>query len=83
MRSKRCWRGRPTESRPSRPSDPTVTILYMNPTTVLIPPEEKAELDALAKQAHVSLGFAMRQGARLFLSARLAEAPKRGPKAKT
>jgi hypothetical protein len=54
----------------------------MNNTPVLIPPKEKAELQALAERAGVSLGFAMREGARLLLLARLAEPPKRGPKSK-
>jgi hypothetical protein len=47
-------------------------------TPVKIPPEEKAELAALAKLAGVSLGFALREGARIFLEARLAEPPRRG-----
>lgn len=50
----------------------------MKNTPVLIPVEEKRELQALAARAGVSLGFAMRVGARHFLEARLSEPPRRG-----
>jgi hypothetical protein len=50
----------------------------MKSTTVLTTDREWRELRKLAADTGVPLGFAMKEGARLFYLARLAEPPKRG-----